>query len=284
MRNLIAAEKRKLLPHKATWLLVWVYPIVITVALIIGLLSKLWGAPAPADDPVTAAAWIADTAFVWHIPSMALFRYLIGAYFAVVFAGEYGWNTWKLVVPHAARWKLLTAKYLVATGFLYLAWFLAALATVLVTLVRAGLLPEPVPTDVTAFGILSGHFQILSLGIIPVVLTALYASLAAILTRSTLASCIITIVAVTMDDLFGKIVQALSALGMTWLAVPYRVLPGYHLENVANWAQKGAAFQLKLMDGTVIVYPQAFSFAVLAAWILGLGLITFVSFRRQDIN
>ncbi|RYD95940.1 MAG: hypothetical protein EOP61_18830 [Sphingomonadales bacterium] len=233
---------------------------------------------------MTAAAWIADTGFVWHIPSLALFRYLIGAYFALVFAGEYGWNTWKLVVPHAARWKLLTAKYIVATSFLYLAWFVAALVTVAVTFVRSGLLPEPVPAGVTAYGILSGHFHILSLGILPVILTAAYATLAAILTRSTLASFIITIVAVTIDDLFGKIVQALSAFGMSWLAAPYRLLPGYHLDNISSWAEKGVAFQLRLMDGSVIVYPQAFSFAVIAAWVLGLGLLIFTSFRRQDIN
>ena len=39
---------------------------------------------------------------IWDVPDNAVGRYLICAFVAVVFAGEYGWNTWKLIVPHRA--------------------------------------------------------------------------------------------------------------------------------------------------------------------------------------
>ena len=35
------------------------------------------------------------------------------------FAGEYGWNTWKLIIP--ARWQLIAAKWMVHQSFLTIA-------------------------------------------------------------------------------------------------------------------------------------------------------------------
>ncbi len=99
MRNLISAEWTKLLPHKATWLLVWIYPILFFVALAIGIMV----APESSKQAKVAAGWIAETAQIWYLAGFTLGRYFIAAYIALVFAGEYGWNTWKLVVPHAAR-------------------------------------------------------------------------------------------------------------------------------------------------------------------------------------
>ena len=89
---------------------------------------------------------------------------------------------------------------------------------------------------------------------------------------------------VTLDDLFGKLVTWLSAFGMEWLAIPYRVLPGYHLDNWSSWLAEGTGFRLKLASGAVVEYSQTTSLLMLAAWIAGLGALVFVLFRRQDIN
>ncbi|MES2445091.1 MAG: ABC transporter permease [Pseudomonadota bacterium] len=280
MRNLISAEWTKLLPHKGTWLLVWIYPILFTVILTITIFVE----PRNAKDVVTATSWIDDTALVWHVPTVSLGRYFIAAYFALVFAGEYGWNTWKLVVPHAARWKLAGAKYGVALGLLYLAWIAAALISLVLQLVRTAVAGDAIPQGVTPAAMLDTHFQLLVLGIAPLLITAAYAAAAAVLTRSTLAAVIISLVLVTMDELFGRIVGWLSSFGMEWPAVPYRVLPGYHLENLSSWLQEGVGYQLKLATGTVIAYSQTVSLLVLAAWIAGLAALTLFVFRRQDIN
>ncbi|MCW3845613.1 ABC transporter permease [Sphingomonas sp. LB-2] len=279
MRNLISAEWTKMLPHKGTWFLVWLYPVLFFVIFAITIMVASKG-----TKPETVAGWIEDTSVVWHIASISLGRYLIAGYFAVVFAGEYGWNTWKLVVPHASRWKLLGSKYLVTLGLLYIAWIATALISVLMRYLGSAVSGEALPQGLTLGTILYEHGKLLLLGIAPLLITAGYATTAAISTRSTLATVIISIVLVTLDELLGKIVQWLSSYGMEWPAIPYRILPGYHLQNLASWMAEGAGFQAKLATGTVIAYSETVSLLAIAGWVVGLaGLVLWV-FRRQDIN
>ena len=40
MRNIVSAEWTKLLPHKGTWLLVWIYPILFFAILTIGIFAE----------------------------------------------------------------------------------------------------------------------------------------------------------------------------------------------------------------------------------------------------
>ena len=279
MRNLIAAEWTKLIPHKGTWLLVWIYPVLFLLVLTIAIFAE-----GKNPDAMTATGWIDDTTMIWYVPMISLGRYFIAAYFGLVFAGEYGWNTWKLVVPHAARWRLIAAKYAVALGLLYVAWIAAAAISLVLAYVEAAVTGTAVPQGVTLAGLARAHGQPIVEAIAPVLLTAGYASALAVLTRSTLAAFIVSLVLITFDDLFGKIVLWLSAFGMEWLAVPYRLLPGYHLQNMWMWLHTGAGFKLPLASGTVIAYSQTVSLAALAIWVVGLVGLTFAVFRRQDIN
>ena len=282
MRNLLSAEWTKLLPHRGTWLLVWIYPILLTAILAIGIAVKL-ASPAP-GEAMSAGGWIDHSAAIWYVPGIAFGRYLIAAYFALIFAGEYGWNTWKLIVPHCARWKLVAAKYATGLALLYLAWFAAAAIAVALDLFRSAALGEPIPAGVTAGAIVHGHFTLLVQGIAPLLLTAAYASLAAVLTRSALAAFIVSIVLITIDQSFGMLVRVLSSFGMEWLSFLYQVLPGYHLENLTHWLREGAGLQVRLAGGTLVAWPPTMSFLALGAWIVGLAALVFAAFRRQDIN
>jgi len=280
MRNIVSAEWTKLLPHKGTWLLVWIYPILFLLVLTIGLI----GEPGMSRDAAKAAGWIDETTMIWHVPGITMGRYFVAAYFALVFAGEYGWNTLKLVLPHTSRWKLVAAKYLVPLGLLYLAWLLAAVLTVAAEYAKTAMAGLPVPDGVTLAAILHGHGTTLLHGVVPLLLTAGYASLLAVLTRSTLAAFIVSLVLITFDERLGRIVCALSNFGMEWLAVPYRVLPSYHLQNFASWTQEGVGYRLPLASGAVVEMSQMTSTLAIAAWIGGLMALTFWWFRRQDIN
>ncbi|AQR74257.1 ABC transporter permease [Sphingomonas sp. LM7] len=282
MRNVISAEWTKLLPHKGTWMLVWLYPIGLAAILLLMFFVAL--ATGNAGAPMIASRWIEQTALIWYTPTSGFGRYLIAGYFAIVFAGEYGWNTWKLVVPHCARWKLIAAKYAVTLGLLYLAWLAAAVIALVMAGVQAAALGVPVPSGVTAAALVEGHLAIVAQGIVPLLLTAAYASFAAVLTRSTLAALIISIVLITIDEVFAKLMPVLSAWGMDWMAVLFRVVPSYHLENLMSWMRDGAGFQVPLASGTVVAYSQTVSLLVLAAWIVGLVALVFAAFRRQDLN
>ena len=280
MRNTVSAEWTKLLPHKGTWLLVWIYPILFALVLTIGLI----GEPGMSKDAAKAAGWIEETTMVWQISAFTLGRYLIAAYIALVFAGEYGWNTLKLVVPHTARWKLTASKYVVALGLLYVAWTAAAAMTVAAEITKTWMAGLSVPEGVTFATVLSGHAAAFANGVVPLLLTAAYASVMAVLTRSTLAAFIVSLVLITLDELLGKLVMALSSFGMEWLAVPYRVLPSYHLENFASWTQAGKAYVLPLASGATVQMSQLTSTLAIGTWIVGLIAVTFWWFRRQDIN
>lgn len=280
MRNIVSAEWTKLLPHKGTWLMVWIYPIALLAILLIGLI----GEPGMSKDAKTAAGWIEETTMIWYFPGFTPGRYFIAAFFALVFAGEYGWNTLKLVVPHTARWKLIASKYVVSLGLLYLAWAAAAAITIVMQYVKTALAGAAVPEGATLAAILGAHWATLLPGIAPLLLTAAYASAMAVLTRSTLAALIVSLVLITLDEMLGRIVRALSYFGVEWLAVPYRILPGYHLENFLSWMREGVGFKLQLASGAYVHCSLMTSTLALAAWIGGLVGLTFWWFRRQDIN
>ena len=102
MLDAISAEALKFRRHRATWGLVWIWPIGLTIIMLLAIFIDLAnGAAGETSGRPTAAGWIADSIGFWNVPGHPLGRYLIGAFVAVVFAGEYGWNTWKLIFPTA---------------------------------------------------------------------------------------------------------------------------------------------------------------------------------------
>ena len=120
MLSALSAEATKLSRHKATWFLVWIYPLGILALLLLGMAIES-AQPVGPSRPQSAASWISNTSFIWFVPASGFGRYLIAAYLAVAIAGEYSWNTWKLVVPHRSRTALLAAKLVTVSAFLYLA-------------------------------------------------------------------------------------------------------------------------------------------------------------------
>ena len=129
MLDAFSAELLKMRRHKATWFLVWIFPIGVVLLLALGIVVDLADSSDAVIHPPLARQWIAESAAVWSVPTNSLGRILISAYVAVVFAGEYGWNTWKLIVPHRARTTLIAAKYAIA--FILLAMGFAKLGNVI---------------------------------------------------------------------------------------------------------------------------------------------------------
>lgn len=285
MLNALAAEAMKLQRHKATWFLVWIFPIgciiVSLIAIAVGMARNL-----PPDHP-TLAQWINGSTIIWDLASSANGRYLLAAFTAVVFAGEYGWNTWKLIIPHRARTTLIASKYAMIFLSLLTAYTLTAGLTIFGRWAEDLLTGDIIPSGITAGALLQVHAKSALAALAPALVTLACTSLAAVLTRSTMAAVVIGIVATTVEQIIfgggpGLSLALPSFVPAIWSL--YHVLPGYHLANLAEWIDKGVALTVKFPNHGIVALPWATSLAVVTAWIVPFIAATFAIFRRQDIN
>jgi ABC-2 type transport system permease protein len=277
----LSAEALKMRTHKATWFLVWMFPILFTVLMLIGIAASMAGTQPAA--PGNAVNWMNNTAMIWHVPPNSFGRVLIAAFVAVVFAGEYGWNTWKLIVPHRSRTSLIAAKFALVLGLYAAAFILTALVTLTLNWLSNVLTGEALPPGITAAGLWEVHSNG-ALAALPVFLiTVGYASLAAILTRSTIAATVIAFIATTAEQLIFTFGPLLAAKFPVLIPPLYHALPGYHLANLTNWISDGAALERPLPGG-VVAHDWTVSLAVIALWLAALAGGALFAFRRQDIN
>jgi len=130
---------------------------------------------------------------------------------------------------------------------------------------------------VSAAGLLAAHGRAALGASLAVLLTVAYAGAGAVLARSTLAGVIIAVVAVTAEGLL----QQFAILLEPWLV---QALPAYHLQNLGRWIDDGEALAQPFKDGSVVRLGWGASLAVYAAWVGGLIALSFVAFRRQDLN
>ena len=281
MLDAISAEALKFRRHRATWGLVWIWPIGVTLLLSLAIAVQV--AKGEVGRPDSVAGWIEDAIGFWNIPLDALGRYLTSAFVAVVFAGEYGWNTWKLIVPHRARSSLIAAKYVVALALLMLGFALGAALFNLLSWLKDLATGTPVPSGIGAGALLEAHGLAALAALASVLFTMAYTSLAAILTRSTIAALVIGLVITTVERLFRFFAPMLESFAPGLIGGLYRGLPGYHLANLSEWLTEGRVLEVPFPSGVFSTTP-ATSLAVVAAWTFALILLTFRLFRRQDIN
>jgi len=284
MLDAISAEALKFRRHRATWGLVWVWPIGIVVLWLLAIgVDLAGGGGGEVRGEANAAGWIADSIGFWSIPTNPSGRYLIGAFIAVLFAGEYGWNTWKLIVPHRSRTILIAAKYAVSLALLGCAFTLAAILFSALGWIEDVVTGDPIPPGI-AFGALAKAHGLAALAAIaPVLLTTAYVSLAAILTRSSVAALVIGLVVTTLEQIFRTFAPLLEPYAPALVGAAYQALPGYHLANIDNWLTESGILEVPFPSGAFSA-PLAASLAIVAAWIVALAGLTFWSFRRQDIN
>jgi ABC-2 type transport system permease protein len=283
MLSAISAEALKFRRHRATWFLVWIWPIGILLLGTIGVVVGLVNAEGPGDGKQTALEWVRNAAGFWAVPGHAFGRYLIGTFVAVVFAGEYGWNTWKLIVPHRARPTLIAAKYVVALALLIIGFTLGAIVFNLTIWVEDILTGDTLPEGITASALVATHASFALGALPPILLTAAYVSLAAILTRSTVAALVIGLVVTTLEQLFRGVAPLVEPYASTLVMAMYEVLPGYHVSNLTNWATDGQALPAQFQWGVFSAH-WGVSLANVAVWVILLVGLTFWRFRRQDIN
>ena len=281
MLDAISAEAMKFRRHRATWGLVWIWPLGVIFILTVAIIVQV--AKGEVGGTETVAGWIDDAVDFWQVAAEPMGRYLICAFVAVVFAGEYGWNTWKLIVPHRARNSLIAAKYVVALALLIGGFTLGALLFNLMNWFKDLATGTPIPAGITAGALLKAHGLAFLAALGPIMFSAACTSLAAILTRSTIAALVIGLVVTTLEQLFRVFAPMLEPHAPGLIGLLYQLMPGYHLANLGSWLTEGHALMVAFPSGPFSMAPSA-SLAILAAWTIGLVALTFRVFRRQDIN
>lgn len=281
MLDAVRAEALKLRRHRATWLMVWLYPIVCTL-LVLGVLA--YGAVSthtPGQGP-SAARWIHDSLILWNVPMSGPGRFLIAGFGAVVFAGEYGWNTWKLIIPARARWQLIAAKWAVATTFVLIA-FIAANLILLLGAWLGSFQGDGIPTGVTLSGVAEAHWRALGYALMPILYTIAFAGLFAILTQSILATVILSIAMIVLEGLLPLIGLFFYSYAPTLTVALVKGLPLYHMANVMAW-WKGAGSVVPFGADSILALSWGTSLAVLLGWIAAAAALTQLRFLRQDLN
>ncbi|MBB4840255.1 hypothetical protein HNP52_003347 [Sphingomonas kyeonggiensis] len=281
MLDAVRAEALKLRRHRATWMMVWLYPIVTTL-LVVGILIYGAFSAHTTGEERSAAKWIADSALLWKVPGSGPGRFLIAGFSAVVFAGEYGWNTWKLIIPARARWQLIAAKWVVAFGFVMIA-FIAADLILLFGEWLGSFQGDKIPAGVTLGAVAKAHWQAAGNALVPILFTIAFAALFAILTQSILATVILSIAIVVIEGLFPFIALWAHQYAAGLVTALVKFLPFYHMTNLANWA-KGTGLTLPLGPGDVVAFNWGASLWIVTAWILAAGALTQFRFLRQDLN
>ena len=268
MLDAISAEALKFRRHRATWGLVWIWPIGVALILAARHRRSIWprGAVGPARPAPPAGSRTRSTS--GSFPPSRSAAICIGAFVAVVFAGEYGWNTWKLIVPHRARNSLIAAKYVVALALLACG-FTARRHPVQPA--RAGSRisrpATPIPAGIAAGALLQAHGLAALAALAPILLTTAYVSLAAILTRSTVAALVIGLVITTLEQLFRFFAPMLDTPGP---GPGRRALSGAARLSSrpisASWIAEGRTLIVPFPSGPFSMAPAA-SLAIVAAWI-----------------
>lgn len=282
MLDALSAELLKLRRHKATWSLVWLYPIGFALIFLIGIVVGIAGGDSP-EQP-SLQEWLENTAFAWYVPRNPVGRILIAAYVAVVFAGEYGWNTWKLIVPHRSRGALIAAKYAAVLILFALAFLATALISTLGIWIDGAATGDTIPAGASAGALLAEHGRGALAALAPFAVTVACASLAAILTRSTIAALVIAIVLVSIEQLIFSFGPILSMRFPAIVWPLYHALPGYHLANLTEWIAEAKALSAEFPAGRTVSFGWATSLAVVTAWVVLPAAATFAAFKRQDIN
>jgi ABC-2 type transport system permease protein len=287
--RLFRAELHKIVGNRwVTGCMIWVFPALAVLVTILALLAAAFSPSFRDGLRAEPALWTEVAILPWLIPNNPLGRGLLLGFTAVLFAGEYQWNTWKAIVPRSQRVPLILVKFLAVALFVVFAFALmSTLLTLGIGLVSfaggASFGPSLDSDTLTEFARDYGLQMLYAF--MSTIIAAGYASLAAMITRSILGSAITGIlVSIGETMLFLPLYVIAELLGEEGILHLYRFVPSFNLLNLFSWLNGETPGGLEMPSGRVIVDSQLFAEVVLACWVIGLVVLTAYAFQRQDIT
>ena len=287
--KLFRAEWHKIVGNRwVTGCMIWIFPALAVLATILALLAAAFSSSFREGMSAEPILWTDVAIMPWLIPNNPVGRGLLLGFTAVLFAGEYQWNTWKAIVPRAQRVPLILVKFVTVALFVVFAF---ALMSIILTLgmgmvslaTGASYGPSFGSAVLTEFAKDYGLQMLYAF--ISTIIAAGYASLAAMITRSILGSAITGIVvSIAETMLFLPLYLIAELLGKEGILHIYRFVPGINLLNLFAWLNGETPGGLEMPSGEVIVDSLLFSEVVLLGWVVGLIAFTAYLFQRQDIT
>lgn len=293
MFSLFRAEWQKIVGHRwATGALIWIWPAGATGILVIMILVALLADPEVRQamglaSVGTPAQWTDQVIQAWNIPNDVVGRFILVAFAAIIFSGEYQWSTWKNLLTRRGRVSVILMKFFTLSVLVVMAFTITSLIVGVGTVIPmaiAGVSYGPTITGEVLSNFLPDFLLQAFTTFSATLLGTCFAALAAMVIRNTLAAMMLG---------FGLVVLEMMSIGLFsllgWLFNKpemislYQLMPTYNLTNITSWITQGAPTPFMQLD---YVEPNslALSLLLLVAWVVGLVAATTILFRRQDIT
>ena len=203
---------------------------------------------------------------------LVLLFVLIGA--ATLYAGDYRWETWRLISARNSRPNLILAKIAAVAGLALVAMGFMLIANGIENLIKAVVFDRTVTASVTG-EVIGQFFALTGLSWLRIVQFAMVSLLAAVVTRSLLAALFVPLVVGVAQFFTPQLLGQMGVMPDAWLAV------------LLNPAMATDAIQAAIAGGAAAAGLPAG--LLLKAWV-SLGLWTLVPlagalawFQRQDL-
>ncbi len=266
----VRAEIFKLLKNR--WSTFWAFGFMPVFALITGLIEQTWMHSQPALDLFRYAAPATEGLLGLSSIESSVFQLfsIIGA--ALLFAGEYRWETWRAILPRNSRLNIMIAKFITFIIAVALSIVACGIARFIVGLYDAALTGTAEwPADA------GGYLFALILGFtatfMQVMVTAAFVLLVSVLTRSMMAAIIAPFMILVAVEI-GSLRYRFDPFDLTGALFPN--LAGRSLREMGSLAAGDP-------DTTVLHLAGAGSLAMVGWFILFAGAALYL-FRRQDLS
>lgn len=290
MTNLLRAEWRKLSRH-ITLVLFTLGVLPIGVGLLLGFQVILLVFNPSSRASVEPHNWIAEASTVWGVlnSEFSVFgRVLPIAFMGVAFATEYQSGTWKTALPGNRRAAVLFAKFFIITvmawgSFVVMAGIAVAGFGVISALSGNAYGPQVVGQGWVEFMRTFGPESLL--GLYTLMFLAWVAALVAIYARSAMVVVVAVVLFSGLENVAASLLYiAGRSLGRPEVMEGYKFTPAYNLLNLRSWLMADTAYNLSPPLSLQSTPDALFSMMVLAAWLVGLAVLTLRLFQRQDIT
>lgn len=290
MTNLLRAEWHKLSRH-ITLVLFTLGVLPIGVGLLLGFQVILLVFNPGLRAGVEPHNWIAEASTVWGVlnSEFSVFgRVLPIAFMGVAFAAEYQSGTWKTALPGNRRAAVLLAKVFIITvmtwgSFVVMAGIAVAGFGVISALSGNAYGPQVVGQGWVEFLMTFGRESLL--GLYTLLFLGWVAALVAIYARSAMVVVVAVVIISGLENVAASLLYILSrSLNRPEVMEGYKFTPAYNLLNLRSWLTADMAYNLSPPLSLQSTPDALFSGMVLAAWLVGLAVLTLRLFQRQDIT